>query len=201
MSNSSQENSPPESLVDRSVFEGRRILIGICGGIAAYKVASVVSALAQADAEVIVAMTVSATRFVTPLTFQALSGRSVFTSQWDQFEAADPQHVRLATSLDAALVAPCTMNSLARIAGGFADDAVTSVLSAIDRKVTPVLLAPSMNAEMWEQPATRRNLDLVQADGYRLIEPGVGWQACRRSGAGRLPEPETLLRAISKVLG
>ena len=90
MSDSSQENSPPESLVDRSVFEGRRILIGICGGIAAYKVASVVSALAQADAEVIVAMTVSATRFVTPLTFQALSGRFVFTSQWDQFEAADP---------------------------------------------------------------------------------------------------------------
>lgn len=201
MSDSSQENSPPESLVDRSVFEGRRILIGICGGIAAYKVASVVSALAQADAEVIVAMTVSATRFVTPLTFQALSGRSVFTSQWDQFEAADPQHVRLATSLDAVLVAPCTMNSLARIAGGFADDAVTSVLSAIDRSVTPVLLAPSMNAEMWAQPATRRNLDLVQVDGYRLIEPGVGWQACRRSGAGRLPEPETLLRAISKVLG
>ena len=201
MSDSSQENSPPESLVDRSVFEGRRILIGICGGIAAYKVASVVSALAQADAEVIVAMTVSATRFVTPLTFQALSGRSVFTSQWDQFEAADPQHVRLATRLDAVLVAPCTMNSLARIAGGFADDAVTSVLSAIDRSVTPVLLAPSMNAEMWAQPATRRNLDLVQVDGYRLIEPGVGWQACRRSGAGRLPEPETLLRAISKVLG
>ncbi|MDE0888313.1 MAG: hypothetical protein OSA40_02520 [Phycisphaerales bacterium] len=201
MSDSSQENTSSESLVDRSVFGGRRILIAICGGIAAYKVASVVSALAQSDAEVTVAMTESATRFVTPLTFQALSGRPVFTSQWDQFEAADPQHVRLATDLDAVLVAPCTMNSLARIAGGFADDAVTSVLAAIDRSVTPVLLAPSMNTEMWGQPATRRNLELVQADGYRIVEPGVGWQACRRSGAGRLPEPKVLLRAISEVLG
>ena len=201
MSDSSQENSSSESLVDHSIFEGRRILIGICGGIAAYKVASIVSALAQADAEVTVAMTVSATRFVTPLTFQALSGRPVFTSQWDQFEATDPQHVRLASNLDAVLVAPCTMNSLARIAGGFADDAVTSVLAAIDRSETPVLLSPSMNAEMWAQPATRRNLELVQADGYRIVEPGTGWQACRRSGAGRLPEPEMLLQAIAKVLG
>ncbi|RPG22483.1 MAG: phosphopantothenoylcysteine decarboxylase [Phycisphaera sp. TMED9] len=201
MSDSSQENPTSESLVDRKAFEGRRILIGVCGGIAAYKVASVVSALAQSGAEVTVAMTESATRFVTPLTFQALSGRSVFTSQWDQFEAADPQHVRLAADLDVALVAPCTMNSLARIAGGFADDAVTAVLSAIDRNVTPVLLAPSMNTEMWGQPATGRNLELVKSDGYRVIEPGVGWQACRRSGAGRLPEPEMLLAAIAEVLG
>ena len=201
MSDSSQEDPTSESLVDRKAFEGRRILIGVCGGIAAYKVASVVSALAQSGAEVTVAMTESATRFVTPLTFQALSGRSVFTSQWDQFEAADPQHVRLAADLDVALVAPCTMNSLARIAGGFADDAVTAVLSAIDRNVTPVLLAPSMNTEMWGQPATGRNLELVKSDGYQVIEPGVGWQACRRSGAGRLPEPEMLLAAIAEVLG
>lgn len=177
-------------------LEGRRILVAICGGIAAYKVCHVVSALAQHGVEVSVAMTDAATRFVTPLTFQSLSGRPVFTSQWDQFDQADPQHVRLAHGLDAVLVAPCTMNTAARLAHGVADDAVTAILAAVDRSATPVLLAPSMNAEMWGQPATRRNLETLRDDGFRVIEPGVGWQACRREGTGRLPEPADLLRHL-----
>lgn len=180
---------------------GRRVLVAVCGGIAAYKVCHVVSALAQRGAEVTVAMTEGATRFVTPLTFQALSGRPVFTSQWDQFDQADPQHVRLAQALDAALVAPCTMNSLARLAHGFADDAVTAILSAVDRARVPVLLAPSMNTEMWSQPATQRNLATLRDDGFRVIEPASGWQACRREGPGRLSEPADLLQAIEAVLG
>ncbi len=183
------------------VLRGCRVLVGVCGGIAAYKVCHVVSALAQAGAETTVAMTEAATRFVTPLTFQALSGRPVFTSQWDQFDHADPQHVRLAHDLDVALIAPCTMNTLARLAHGFADDAVTAIVAAIDRRRTPVLIAPSMNAEMWGQPATARNLDQLRSDGFSVVEPTSGWQACRRIGTGRLPEPDALLeRLIETVL-
>ncbi len=183
-----------------SAFAGRRVLVGVCGGIAAYKTCHVVSALAQAGAEVSVAMTESATRFVTPLTFQALSGRPVLTSQWDQLDDADPQHVRMATGLDLAIVAPCTMNTAARLVAGFADDAVTAILAALDRSRTPVLLAPSMNAEMWGQPSNQRNLAVLRDDGFDVIEPGEGWQACRRSGPGRLPEPGELLAAIESRL-
>lgn len=182
-------------------LSGARIVVGVCGGIAAYKICAVVSALAQNSVETTVAMTPSATRFVTPLTFQALSGRPVFTSQWDQFDQADPQHVRLADGLDAVLVAPCTMNTVARLAAGFADDAVTSIIAAVDRSRTPVLVAPSMNAEMWNQPATRRNLDQLRQDGFQIIEPAEGWQACRRSGPGRLPEPAQLIAELATVVG
>lgn len=190
-----------EVRLDPDAMSGRRILVGVCGGIAAYKTCTVVSRLAQQGAEVTVAMTEAATRFVTPLTFQALSGRPVFTSPWDQFDQADPQHVRLAHGLDLALVAPCTMNTLARLAHGFADDAVTAILAAVDRSRVPVLLAPSMNTEMWSQPATSRNLDMLREDGYRLLEPTSGWQACRRVGAGRLPEPEAILEVVAAILG
>ena len=186
--------------VDVPSFEGRRIVVGVCGGIAAYKTCHVVSALAQRGAEVTVAMTEAATRFVTPLTFQALSGRPVFTSQWDQFDDADPQHVRLAHDLDVVLVAPCTMNTAARLVAGFADDAVTSILAAVDCSRVPVLLAPSMNAEMWNQPSTRRNLEALGADDFTVIEPAEGWQACRRSGRGRLPEPQELLERIQSAM-
>ena len=190
----------PADGVDVSSFEGRRIVVGICGGIAAYKTCHVVSALAQQGAEVTVAMTEAATRFVTPLTFQALSGRPVFTSQWDQFDDADPQHVRLAHGLDIVLVAPCTMNTAARLVGGFADDAVTSILAAVDRSSVPVLVAPSMNAEMWGQPSTQRNLEALASDGFKVLAPAEGWQACRRSGPGRLPEPAELLEHLRASL-
>ena len=195
MTDATNENPRDEAI--SAAFHGRKLLVCVCGGIAAYKSATVVSRLVQAGGEVTVAMTEAATRFIAPLTFQALSGRSVFTNQWDQFDQADPQHVRMAEGLDAALVAPCTMNTLARLAAGFTDDAVTTALAAIDRTRVPVLLAPSMNAEMWSQPATRRNLETVTGDGFRVIEPASGWQACRRVGSGRLPEPEALLAAIA----
>ena len=195
---SSEIDSAPEGSLE--ILRGRRVLVGVCGGIAAYKVCHVVSALAQAGTEVTVAMTDAATRFVTPLTFQALSGRPVFTSQWDQFDQADPQHVRLAHDLDVALVAPCTMNTVARLAHGFADDAVTAIVAAIDRVRTPVLVAPSMNAEMWGQPATARNLATLEQDGFSVIAPGTGWQACRRNGPGRLPEPASLIEAVAAAV-
>lgn len=194
----------PASDVDvdalRPSVEGRRVLVGVTGGIAVYKTCTLVSRLAQANAEVTVAMTESATRFVTALTFQALSGRPVYTSPWEHIESHDPQHVSLASALDIAVVAPCTMNFLATLASGRADDAVSLILSAVDRARTPVLLAPSMNAAMWSQPATRRNLAQVEADGFGLIPPDTGWQACRTEGAGRMAEPGAIASAVVAAL-
>jgi phosphopantothenoylcysteine decarboxylase/phosphopantothenate--cysteine ligase len=173
-----------------------RIVVGLSGGIACYKVASVVSALSQEGHEVTVAMTEAATRFVTPLTFEALSGRPVYTSQWAHIESHDPQHVSLARAAAVMLIAPCTMDMLARLATGRTDDVVSLIVSAIDRRRQPVLLAPSMNEVMWEQPATQRNLAQLEADGFEILAPGTGWQACRTVGVGRLPEPEALIEAV-----
>lgn len=184
----------------RPQFEGRRLLVGVCGGIAAYKVCTVVSRLSQAGAVVTVAMTESATRFVTALTFQALSGRPVYTSPWEHIESSDPQHVSLARALDAAVVAPCTMDFMAKLATGRADDAVSLILSAVDRKRVPVLLAPSMNAEMLAQASTQRNAAQLEADGFSFVGPGEGWQACRTVGAGRMSEPEAIVSALARLL-
>ncbi len=183
-----------------NVCAGKRILVGVTGGIAAYKTAFVVSRLAQAGAQVTVAMTESATRFVTPLTFQALSGRPVYTSQWEHIESSDPQHIALASACDVALVAPCTMDCLAKLATGRTDDVVTLILSAVDRQKTPVVLAPSMNTVMWGQPSTQRNVATLVADGFQVLQPGVGWQACRQVGPGRMPEPEELMGVLKELL-
>ncbi|TVQ30286.1 MAG: hypothetical protein EA376_13535 [Phycisphaeraceae bacterium] len=177
-----------------------RIIVGVCGGIAAYKTATLVSRLAQAGAEVTVCMTDSATRFVTPLTFQALSGRPVYSSQWDHIESKDPQHIALARSAHLAVVAPCTMDCMARLATGLTDDIVTLVLSAVDRAKTPVLLAPSMNETMWRQKSTQRNLETLQQDGFQFIGPDEGWQACRTVGAGRMSEAEAIFEAVERAI-
>jgi len=185
----------------RPGVENRRILIGITGGIAVYKVCTLVSRLAQAGAKVTVLMTEPATRFVTPLTFQALSGNPVYTSAWQHVESNDPQHIALADSADLALVAPCTMDFMASLAAGRANNVVALVLSAIDRGKTPVLLAPSMNEVMWNQPATKRNAEQLGKDGFSVVAPGVGWQACRHVGTGRMAEPEDLAAAVVGALG
>ena len=179
---------------------GRRVLIGLAGGIACYKTAFVVSRLAQQGADVTVLMTDAATRFVTPLTFQALSGRAVYTDQWTHIESADPQHISLAHAADVMLIAPCTMDLASKLATGRTDDVVCLVASAIDRSRQRILLAPSMNAVMWEQPANRRNIAQLREDGFYIIDPGDGWQACRTEGVGRMAEPETLLEAVGSAL-
>ena len=188
----------PAALSER--FSGARILIGITGGIAVYKVATVVSRLAQAGAEVTVAMTPAATKFVAPLTFQALSGRHVYTSAWEHVESQDPQHISLASRADAALVAPCTMDCLACLATGRTDDMVTLLLSAVDRAKTPVLLAPAMNVTMWGQPSTQRNVKQLEADGFAFVGPGEGWQACREVGTGRMSEPGAIVESLAGLL-
>ncbi len=146
-------------------------------------------------------MTDSATKFVTPLTFQALSGRHVFTSAWEHVESKDPQHINLASSASLALVAPASMDFLAKLAHGRTDDVVSLVLSAVDRAKTPVLLAPAMNAVMWNQPSNQRNLATLRGDGFSFIGPADGWQACRTEGTGRMSEPADILEAVANSLG
>jgi phosphopantothenoylcysteine synthetase/decarboxylase len=183
-----------------ATFTDKHILVGVTGGIAAYKTCTLVSRLTQAGARVTVAMTPAAAKFVGPITFQALSGNPVYTSPWDHIESSDPQHVALARSVHGAIVAPCTMDCMARLAHAFADDVVTLILSAIDRAKTPVLLAPSMNAAMWGQPSTQRNLATLRSDGFSIVGPGEGWQACRTTGAGRMSEPEDLFAALENAV-
>ncbi|MCH8315724.1 MAG: hypothetical protein IIA64_07105 [Planctomycetes bacterium] len=178
----------------------RRVIVGLSGGIACYKVAQVVSRLVQADIEVTVAMTDAATRFVTPMTFEALSGRAVYSSQWQHVESHDPQHISLARAADLMLIAPCTMDMLAKLAHGRTDDVVSLIASAVDWSRQAMLIAPSMNEVMWNQPSTQRNLAQVKADGCEIIDPGEGWQACRTKGKGRLAEPDVILDAVMAKL-
>lgn len=181
-------------------FEGRSVLVSVTGGIAAYKACHVVSRLAQGGADVTVAMTQSATKFVQPLTFQALSAKPVYTSVWQHSEAHDPQHIALADRADLAIVAPCTMDAMAKLAHGITEDVVSLILSAIDRAKVPVVLCPAMNSAMWAQPSTQRNAKQLVEDGFELLGPGEGWQACRHVGAGRMVEPEQILERAGEIL-
>ncbi|HVX84864.1 MAG TPA: flavoprotein [Phycisphaerae bacterium] len=181
-----------------SNLASRSILVCVCGGIAAYKVADLVSKLAQAKASVTVAMTAEAQKFVGPSTFRALSANTVYTDLWDHLEGKDPQHIRLAQHADIIVVAPCTANTLAKMANGLADDLVSTILLASDPH--KILVAPAMNEGMWNHPATQRNAKRVFDDGAQFVGPAEGWQACRTIGAGRMSEPAEILQAIESRL-
>lgn len=176
-------------------WKGKNVLLGVTGGIAAYKSAALASRLAQAGAKVDVVMTPSAMEFVKPLTFSALTHRSVYVNPW----ASDrkPEHIALAERPDLIVVAPCTANTMAKLAWGLADNLLTSVLLATAK---PVLLAPAMNVGMWNAPPTQRNLQALAADGYTIVGPGTGNLACGYTGTGRMAEPETILEAMQEVL-
>lgn len=185
---------------NNSNFDGKRIIIGLSGGIACYKVADLVSTLVQSNSAVDVVMTEASTRFIAPLTFESLTGKQVFDSQWKHIDNYEPQHIKLASSADIMLIAPCTMDMLAKLANGHTDDPVTLVASAIDKTATSVILAPSMNTIMFNQPSTQRNLQTLADDGFTILDCEEGWQACRSVGTGRLPEQETLLHALQAAL-
>ena len=174
------------------------ILVCVCGGIAAYKVCDVVSKLAQAKATVTVAMTKESQNFVGPTTFQALTANAVYTDLWTAMEGKDPQHIRLAQKADLILVAPCTANTLAKMANGTADDLVSTLLLAADPR--KVVIAPAMNEGMWAHPATQRNAKRVLDDGVQFIGPGSGWQACRTIGVGRMAESAEIVEWILNKL-
>ena len=178
----------------------RHVLVGVTGGIAAYKTAALVSMLVQQGHHVNVAMTSAATKFVGAATFEALSGRPVYVDTWTTIDDATSQHVSLANRADIMIVAPCSMNSIAKFAHGFAGDALSLLVAAIDRSRVPVLLAPAMNAVMWSQPSTQRNLDMLRSDGFTIVEPTHGWLACRTDGCGRMPDPDELAAAIGRGL-
>ncbi len=160
---------------------GKEIVVGVCGGIAAYKVCDVVSKLVQAGAGVTVAMTPDAVRFVGPLTFEALSGRPVHTDIWTLPDPADPQHIRLTERADLLLIAPATAHVIAKVAHGLCDDIVSLLAAAA---ACPVAYAPAMNNRMWENPIAKGNVAKLDALGHRFIGPDAGWLACRNVGGG-----------------
>jgi phosphopantothenoylcysteine decarboxylase len=176
-------------------MQGREILIGVTGGIAAYKAAYLVSKLVQAGAGVSVVMTHSATRLVGPKTFEALTGRPVRTRLFGP--GAHP-HIEAAETAELYCIAPATANFLAKAACGLADDLPSTVLLAFNG---PVLLVPAMNTYMWEKPAVKRNLAQLRADGLTIIEPGEGRLSCGAIGAGRMAEPEEIFQVIAERLG
>jgi phosphopantothenoylcysteine decarboxylase/phosphopantothenate--cysteine ligase len=176
---------------------GFEVLVCVCGGIAAYKTAALVSLLVQRNCGVTVAMTRAARRFVGPVTFQALSGRRVYTSMWPHESAGEIQHLSLSQTAQLVVVAPATADVIGKLAGGLADDLVTSLLLGA---ACPVLLAPAMNAKMWAHPAVQRNVKFLRDNGFSFVGPNSGWQACREVGPGRMAEPEELLSAITTHL-
>jgi phosphopantothenoylcysteine decarboxylase/phosphopantothenate--cysteine ligase len=174
-------------------LSGKRIVLGVTGGIAAYKAAELVRLLGKAGAEVQVAMTEGATHFVTATTFQALSGKPVYLDQWDARMPNAMAHIDLSRQADLILVAPASADFLARIAHGMADDLLATMVLARD---CPLLVAPAMNRQMWENPATQRNIAQLQADGVAILGPASGEQACGEVGAGRMLEPEEILEEV-----
>ena len=188
--NVAAESSPP-------TLQGREIIVAVCGGIAAYKIAEVVSKLVQLGAGVTVAMTAEAQQFVTPLTFQALSGREVRTSTFNLVESSDPQHISLTERADLMLVAPATNNIIAKVAHGLCDDLVSLMICAA---ACPVVFAPAMNNRMWTHPVAMENVAKLMRLGYRFIGPEDGWLACRNTGPGRLSEPGRIVEEVTSIL-
>lgn len=176
---------------------GKTIVLGVSGGIAAYKAAELTRLLIKAGARVHVVMTENGARFVTPTTFQALSGNPVWTEAWDERRANNMSHIDLTRAADALLIAPATANILAKLANGLADDLLSTLTLARD---CPLLVAPAMNKQMWNNPATQRNVVQLKADGVRIIGPDAGEQACGEVGEGRMSEPEAIVEALISFL-
>jgi phosphopantothenoylcysteine decarboxylase/phosphopantothenate--cysteine ligase len=174
-----------------------KVLLGITGCIGAYKAAEVLRGLQKAGVEVRVLMTRHATQFITSLTFEALSGQPVIVEMFEQPDHTRIEHIARARWADVFLVAPATANCLAKFAHGLADDFLSTVYLS---NTNPVLIAPAMNVEMWQHPATQANLEILRQRGVEIIEPGVGYQACGEVGAGRLAEPaEIVARVLARL--
>ncbi|MDQ3472541.1 MAG: bifunctional phosphopantothenoylcysteine decarboxylase/phosphopantothenate--cysteine ligase CoaBC, partial [Acidobacteriota bacterium] len=178
-------------------FAGKRIALGVSGGIAAYKAAEILRGLQRAGCIVRVAMTKRACEFITPLTFRALSGSHVIVDDYAPDNPDPIAHITFSQSVDLLLIAPATANIIAKFANGIADDFLTSTYLASN---APVVVAPAMNTTMWNHPATERNLNQLRADGVRIVEPDAGEMACGTIGPGRLSEPERIVAAALETL-
>lgn len=178
-------------------LEGKCVLLGITGGIAAYKMANVASALHKAGAKVHVIMTENATKFITPLTFETLTGSKCMTDTFDRDFQFDVRHISVAKEADVILIAPATANVIAKMAHGIADDMLTTVVLAAK---CPKLVSPSMNTAMLENPITQDNLALLRKYGFTIIDSASGYLACGDTGSGKLPEPEVLCQWIEREI-
>ncbi len=178
------------------IFSGKRILLGVSGGIAAYKAAELARRLTGAGARVKVVMTRSAQEFIAALTFQALTGEGVGTGLWGR--GSEPlEHIALGQEVDAIVLAPATANLIGKLAAGIGDDLLTTILLAATR---PTLLCPAMNVEMWRNPVVQENLVRLKARGFHVMEPATGPLACGAEGVGRLPEPEIMAEALAALV-
>ena len=177
-------------------LKGKKLLLGITGGVAAYKAAQLARLLVKAGADVRVAMTEAATRFVTPVTLQALTGQTVWTDLWDPRVRDNMGHIELSRDRELIVVAPATADFLAKLAGGLADDLLSTLCVA---RRCPLLVAPAMNVEMWENAATQRNVHTLRGDGVHLAGPAAGDQACGEVGMGRMQEPEEILAEVEAL--
>lgn len=180
-----------------SSLSGKEILLGVSGGVAAYKSADLVSKLVQQGASVTVVMTASAHQFIGPTTFEALTNRPVYTEMFSPREHFLGEHIGLARRAELFVIAPATANIIGCLANGIADDLLTTLALAV---TCPVLVAPAMNNEMWSKPAVQRNVEQLRVDGLTIIGPAAGWLSCGATGPGRMAEPAEILNAISQVL-
>ena len=179
------------------MLKGKTVLLGVTGGIAAYKAAALASALVKLHACVEVIMTENATQFITPLTFEQLTGNRTITDTFDRNFAHQVEHISLAQRTDLVIIAPATANVCAKVAHGLADDMLTTTVLACR---CPKLIAPAMNTNMYENPVTQDNLDILRRYGWEVITPASGRLACGATGAGKLPEPEVLVQHILRQL-
>ncbi len=180
-----------------STLNGKSIILGITGGIAAYKSCDIVRKLVKQGANVNVIMTRSAQKFITPLTFQILSQNQVYTDMFHYQFDADVQHIELATNAQAILIAPATANTISKIAYGICDELLLSVVCATKAKV---IFAPSMNTNMWENPIIQENIQKLKQSRYLFIEPEHGDLACGYQGKGRLPDPEYIINYLKDII-
>ena len=183
------------------MLNGKHIILGITGGIAVYKSAELVRLLKKQGARVSVVMTEGAKEFVTPLTFTTLSGEPVHDSLWLNRAGVDSNiaHINLSREADAMLIAPCTANVMAKIAHGMSDDLLSNLVLARERGACPLAIAPAMNVQMWDNPATQRNLAQITQDGIHVFGPAHGDQACGEIGAGRMLEPTEIVSLLPKL--
>jgi phosphopantothenoylcysteine decarboxylase len=172
------------------------LIIGVSGGIAAYKTAFLVSSLVQDGHGVTVVMTRAARKFIGAATFRALTGRPVVSQPFDRHYPLGA-HIELADKGDLLCIAPASADLMAKAASGLADDLLSTLLLSF---TGPIVFAPAMNSAMWEKPAVQRNIETLRSDGHHIIDPQTGWQSCRRTGKGRMAEPADVQAAIERLL-